>query len=609
MRRLLAVAALAALLLGGCGIPDETRVVVVGGGPSGGVGAGQDPTQAAPNTRESAGDSKQLLQYFLEAAAGDPETAADRVKAFLTPGARASFEAGPTEVRVIRLTGDPLNLQNGGVVTFNAQTIGTLKNGSLERSADSGDKTLYKFGIEQVAGQGFFISQLPPQLNRVLLLSDTALDQFYQRHTIYFWNTENTELIPDLRYMPRSVNSAQQPTTILNWLVGGPAGWLTPDVAHGLPDKSDVPENVPIVTNDTLTVTLSGPPALAGDAKSLDHLRRQLQWSLLSTPGPSTLELKIKGQDTTRYSGADYLDSNPADQLVPTPQKFAIYNGAIHRMVTSPQAGDPIPALRADDNKGIIAAAMSSPASRTFVAVVTSGKNSKLRVGSAASGTQATLHDVRGLPVPLGRPVWAVTSVSDDPQGATGLITANGKLYSFAPDGSLGGPVSWQGQPGPITAVSVAPDGYRVAIVAGGMLYRATLDTGGGSVALSTPERLFPPDFRQVTAVAWSSETYLAVAGVGADGQHYQVADVSVDGALSRTRVQDAGGEAVTYLTAYPANPTSHRENADTESYETAGFAWQVSSAPVAITASDLVGAPANPPKGQAPPTAPFYLF
>jgi len=156
--------------------------------------------------------------------------------------------------------------------------------------------------------------------------------------------------------------------------------------------------------------------------------------------------------------------------------------------------------------------------------------------------------------------------------------------------------------------VSVAPDGYRVAIVAGGKLYRATLDTSGDTVALSTPERLFPPIFSQVTAVAWSSETYLAVAGAGADGQRYAVVDVSVDGALKYTRISDVGGEAVTYLTAYPANPTSPRDNAETESYETAGAAWYVSSAPVKIPTSDLVGAPTNPPNGQTP-TAPFYLY
>ena len=93
MRRLLAVAVLAALLLGGCGIPDDTKVTVVGAGPSGGVGAREDQSQLVPNSRESAGDANQLLAYYLQAAAGDAEHALTRVNAFLTPGARASFEA------------------------------------------------------------------------------------------------------------------------------------------------------------------------------------------------------------------------------------------------------------------------------------------------------------------------------------------------------------------------------------------------------------------------------------------------------------------------------------------------------------------------------------
>jgi len=607
MRRLLAVAALAALLLGGCGIPDDTKVTVVGAGPSGGVGAREDSIQSVPNSRESAGDTNQLLTYYLQAAAGDAEHALTRVNAFLTPGAKASFEAATPEIRVIRLKSDPLYHPSTSLYTFNAQTVGTLKaDGSLEPSAgDPSGTPRYSVGIGQVAGQsGYFVFYTPSK--KVLLLSDTALEQFYQRRTIYFWNNENTALIPDLRYMPRSVPSAQQPGTILNWLVNGPAGWLG-DIAHGLPNGTTVPENVPAVTNDTLTVTLSGQAAPVGDVKALDRLRRQLQWSLLSDPGPHTLELKIKGQDPLRYSERDYLASNPADRLVETPQRFAVLNGVIRRIVGSPLADDPVPALRPEDNKNVAAAAMSTSTTHTFVAVVTSGKTGKLRVGSAENGKQATLRDVGGIPGPLGRPAWAVTA-DKDPQGAVGLITANGKLYSFEPDGSAASQVEWQGEPGAITAVSVAPDGYRVAIVAGGRLYRATLDTSGDTVALSTPERLFPPIFSQVTAVAWSSETYLAVAGAGADGQRYTVVDVSVDGALKYIRISDVGGEAVTYLTAYPAKPTSHRENAEIESYEAAGAAWYVSSGPAKIPTSDLVGAPANPPKGQAP-TAPFYLF
>jgi len=607
MRRLLAVAALAALLLGGCGIPDETRVTVVGAGPSGGGGVREDPIQSVPNTRETANDPTQLLTYYLQAAAGDPDGAATRVKAFLTAGAKSDFEATGPDIRVIRLKGDPVYHPSNQRFTFNAQTVGTLKSdGSLEPpAADPNGTTAYSVGVGPVAGQSGYFVFSPPSGGRVLLLSDTALDDFYQRRTIYFWNNENTELIPDLRYLPSSVPSAQQPTTILKRLVSGPASWLG-DVTHGLPNGTAVPENVPAVTNDTLTVTLSSQAAPPGDAKALDLLRRQLQWSLLSDQPPQTLELKIKGQDPVRYSSPDYRVSNPASRLVNTPQRFAVLNGVIRRM-KSPQAGDPVPALRPEDNKNIAAAAMSTSTTNTFVAVVTSGKTSKLRVGSAATGAQATLRDVGGLSGTLGRPVWAVTT-GDDPKGAVGLITANGKLYSFAPDGSAASPVEWQGEPGAITAVAVAPDGYRVAIVAGGKLYRATLDTSGDTVALSTPERLFPPIFSQVTAVAWSSETYLAVAGASADGQRYAVVDVSVDGALQYTRISDVGGEAVTYLTAYPANPTSNRDNAESESYETAGAAWYVSSAPVKIPTSDLVGAPANPPNGQAP-TAPFYLF
>src|SRR3954453_8486832 len=229
MRRLLTAVALAALLLGGCGIPDRTKVTVVGPGRSGGVGAREDPIQSVPNTRESASDPTQLLTYYLQAAAGDADHAEDRVKAFLTAGAKSNFEA--TEIRGIRLKGDPLYPPSTDLFTFNAQTVGTLKaDGSLEPStADPSGTTPYSVRIGQVAGDGYYV--FSPPSKKVLLLSDTALDDFYQRRTIYFWNNENTALIPDLRYMPSSVPSAQQPTMILSWLVNGPAGWLG-DVVH-----------------------------------------------------------------------------------------------------------------------------------------------------------------------------------------------------------------------------------------------------------------------------------------------------------------------------------------------------------------------------------------
>ncbi|MFI5890828.1 LpqB family beta-propeller domain-containing protein [Actinoplanes sp. NPDC051513] len=601
MRRLLTVVAVAALLLGGCGIPDDTKVTVVGAGPTGGA-VRDDEVSRVRNLRLAATDPRQLVRYYLEAAAGDPDGAVARVKAFMSPEAQDGWTAGP-DVRVIRLKGDPLYTPGDPEIPFSAQQIGTLKNnGALQPSADASSTSEYTLRVGSVAGQaGYFVLEAP----KVLLITDNALDNFYQRRTIYFWNNDNTSLIPDLRYMPSDVPSAQQPTTILSWLVNGPAGWLA-DVAQRLPIGTTAPDNVPAPTNGTLTVTLSTQAVPVGDAKAQDRLRRQLQWSLRQGTDPLTLELKIGHQDAVRYSDFDYRSSNPAFRLAVEPERFVVYNGVIRRLAKTPQADSPVPVLKPEENKGISTAAMSTSSTHTFAAVVVgSNKNARLRVASARAGEQAGLRNVPGVSGKLGRPVWAVTA-DNDANGAIGLITVNGKLYSFRPNGSAA-PVEWQRDPGRIDSISVAPDGYRVALVAGGRLYRAVLDTGSDIPTMSEPEQVLAPNLSSVAAVAWSSETYLAVAGVRDDSPRYAVVDVSVDGAITYTRLEDIGKEAITYLTAYPSNPWTRGENADTESYEAAGGAWDVLNEPAPIKVGDLAGAPASPAAGVTP-TAPFFL-
>ncbi|GIM95653.1 LpqB family beta-propeller domain-containing protein [Paractinoplanes toevensis] len=602
MRRYLVVALVGVLLAGGCGIPDDTDVTVIGDGPSAGFGGGDDSTPSEPPARDSASDAVQLVTNYLMAAAGDPEGATNRVKAFIADDAKAGFQAGP-DVRVIRLADKVLFTPGDPEVVVSAQQVGTLKsNGVLEPSPDpSPAVTDYKFQVGPVPGKGgLFILAAP----RVLLLTDTALNDYYLRHTIYFWNNDNTGLVPDLRYMPRSLPSVQQPTTILSWLVNGPASWLG-DTVHPLPSGTAAPDNVPAAANETLQVTLSAQAVPAGDEKALDRLRRQLQWSLRDLI-PRDLELKIGNQDPVRYSSIDYQDSNVASRLADRPERFVIYNGTIRRLTDSAQPTEPVPVIKAPDNKGFSAAAMSASATHTFLAVVTgTGKNRKLRVAVARTGEQSDLLDIGGISGDLGRPVWAVTP-DNNPGGAIGLITLGGKLYSFGSGGSKASAVEWQGDPGAITAISVAPDGYRVALVAGGRLYRTVLDTGGDTLTMSAPEQLLPPNFSSVAAVAWSSETYLAVAGTRSDGRS-AVIDVTVDGALTYPRLTDIGKETVTVLTAYPANPLSPEESSDSESYETDGDAWDVLGEPVRITVADLAGPTVSPQAG-AVPSAPFFL-
>lgn len=613
-RRLLLIAtAVAVVLAGGCGIPDDSGVTVVKTGPSSGVSVGdadRPPTQ--PN-RESASNPVELANYYLQAAAGDPDTALDRVKAFMSPQLAASFKTSSTDdVKVVRQIDTPAYTPGKTKVGLDVQQIGSLSSdGVLTPSV--GPTTTYELEIDRVAGkEGLFILNAP----LVVLISDAALDLYYEQRTIYWWDMDYTGLVPDVRYMPRSVPSVQQPTYVLTWLASGPAEWLH-DSVRALPPNTSVAENVPAIRDGTLQISLEAQELKPTDTQALDRLRRQLLWSLRPLE-PHTLELTIGRQNPISFTNAEYLDSNAAYRQADQPERFAIHNGVIRRLKDTPHASDPVPVLKNEANKNITAAAMSDSTTNAYAAVVTgSGNNQRLRVGAAALGDKADLKVVGGLSGTLGRPVWATTP-DGDPRNAVGLITANGALFSFRTSGGTAQRVSWQGNPGPVSAVSVAPDGRRVAVVAGGRLYRTVIDYSGDAPALDTQQQLVPslqaasvgevtPTFTKIAAVAWSSESNLAVAGVRKDGR-YAVTDVTADGALALggSGLPDIGTEPVTYLTAYPPNPVTQSTSLAAESYQAGDHAWDVLSDPKSITVEDLVGVSPNVKAGA--PTDPFFL-
>ena len=606
-RRLLAVAAAAALLLAGCGIPADTDVIPVGPGPAEGRTAGDAGAAPLPNTRESASEKVQFIDYYLQAAAGDPDGAVNRVKQFLAPSIRDDFKpTGGGAVKVVRQTEKPLVNGDSDTITLTVQTIGSLQENGVLIPAAEARPSKYVLTVGSLTGQsGFFVTKLPDP--KVLLLSDDALDFYYQRHTIYFWNTEYTGLVPDLRYMPVSVPTEQQPDTIVNWLAAGPAPWLSTAVLP-LPRGTTVPDNIPAINDDKLQVKLDMQETKA-DPVQMDRLRRQLMWSLLPLK-PRNLELSIRNQDPATYIDAEFMSSNAAFGLADVPERFAISNGQIRRIAESPHSADPVPVVKPEANHDIRTAAISNGGQHVFAALVTgSGATQTLRVGVAAPGAVADLKPVTGLTGTLGQPAWAITTPADTAT-ADGLITADGRVYSFASDGGRAQPVEWQGAPGSVSSLSVAPDGHRVALVSGGRLYRCVIITSGDGIGLSSVEQVIPPGVRSVAAVAWSSEGWLVVAGIRPDGR-YTIMDITVDGAVANMRLEDIGTDAVNYLAAYPANPTNEQEWAISESYVAHGGAWDVSGIPLKIYAKDLTGAKAGDPKindSRNAPTAPFFL-
>ncbi|GAA3912354.1 LpqB family beta-propeller domain-containing protein [Actinoplanes auranticolor] len=600
LRMVLAAPLVAALLAGGCGIPDSTEVQRVGPGPSTGVSTGGDvaPTR---NDRLASSDPSTFVRHYLEAAAGDPNTAMERVKQFLSSTAASSFKPAAAEVRVIHLVDTPLVNPGSVDVRLRAQTVGVLNpNGILDPAAD-GSAQEYSFTVSSAAAQsGLFVTKAPD----VLLISDDALDDFYERRKLYFWNHDYTSLVPDVRYLPRDLPSEQQPNEIIKWLIAGPSPSLG-NAVEPLPEGTMLDGNVPAPSDQKLQINLSGqavrPP---DDPAKLERLRRQLMWSLRSGQW-STLELKVGNQNSIEYTGTDYFTSNAAYVLPATPERFLVYNGQVRRMAGSPNGSDPVPLLRPEDNRFVRAAGLAGSGARRFAAlVVNSGGREELRVGSGAADGQVALTRVRLPKGTTGQPVWAITSAEPDVP-AIGLLTIGGRLYSFTSDGSPLTRVDGAGDG--ISTVAVAPDGRRVALVSRGRLFVAALSTGGAGVRMLSAEQILTAPLRQVSAVDWSSETWLTVAGARADKNRVAIFEMTIDGSFVSQRLADIGTESVSYLTAYPARPVSGTDSSDTIAYVANGDAFDVLSDPVRITVQDLAVAVPNPPNG-VKPTAPFFL-
>src|ERR1700760_313736 len=120
-RAALAVTLLAALLLGGCGIPSETSVRVLNDGPSAGPVQDNETSPTPPVTRDATKDYRTFVTNYLEAAAGDPDGWKDRALKFMTPALQKTFKSTPSSLKVVRQIGDPLYTFGDSSVSIDVQ--------------------------------------------------------------------------------------------------------------------------------------------------------------------------------------------------------------------------------------------------------------------------------------------------------------------------------------------------------------------------------------------------------------------------------------------------------------------------------------------------------
>jgi hypothetical protein len=511
---LAALAAVSAVLLTGCtGIPSQSQPQVVATLPA--VEQPLNEQIAPPAPGES---PRAIVKGFLDA---NLSTDAEHTiaKAYLTPGARSTWSTSTSNVSVVdgirvgTLSGDRINVTVDEVVG-SVDSVGEYTpNLDVTQSAA---KKVFRFRLRKVDSQ-WRISELP----HGLIIDYNDFIPNYRR-TLYFFDSTNSYLVPDVRYTALAAQSLS--TWLLDQLIAGPRPELS-DIARNAMPQIDA-RNVRATLSASRELTINLPGSSHFDPDALRHLAAQLAFTYDSaeqaaairiTDGSTVVTLP---NGLTTFTTEDFQSYSSTPQVTRTPYYLrggVLFAGPATRPVSGPFGGGRYPlesvAVRQASETGMAIAGVRSD------------------TGDLALGGQ------QGRPTQIRLPAEATSRPDWDRVSGRLWIGVGRRLYTV--EGRRLAPIPFVEPtlafpPGrlQIRSVRVSPDGSRVALViAQGHI--STLWVGGINPTSSGPQvtGVRPVTGTDVTVrdAGWSDGSTLVYVGTSANGR-LGVWTVLVDG-------------------------------------------------------------------------------
>jgi hypothetical protein len=267
------------------------------------------------------GSIEQILRGFIEASSS-PVSDYAIARQFLTPTFASQWDATTavnvdSGLRVVAQTGE-----NTGRLTFTLTAQVGAQGNYAEISP--GVSTTFDYSFEQVDGQ-WRISLAP----NGVVMDRFTFDQVYQSHPLYFFDSTNTMLVPDVRFFPAGASAS---TRITKALLAGPSSWLAANgaVQSAFPEGTALVADTVPVTRGVAKVDLNA-AALSADPAVIRRMKQQTSASLQSVANINSVDLLVDGavlnnsiSDSPEDVLPDPIDSRP---LVLTAKDFGFWNG------------------------------------------------------------------------------------------------------------------------------------------------------------------------------------------------------------------------------------------------------------------------------------------
>jgi hypothetical protein len=465
-----------------------------------------DAIEFLPSGPVENGTIEQILRGFIEASSS-PVSDYAIARQFLTPDFATKWDATTavnvdSGLRNVAQTGE-----GQGQLTYSLTAQVDSQGNYSDVSPTQTITNDYTF--ESVDGQ-WRISSAP----NGVVMDKFTFDQVYQAHPLYFFDSTNSVLVPDVRFFPAGASAS---TRITKALLAGPSGWLSANGATHTTFPAGtalVADTVP-VSRGTATVDLNS-AALSADPTVIRQMKQQLSASLQSVDNISSVNMLVDGATLNNAISSSIdsvmpklVDSRP---LVLTEKDFGYWTGS--KVETVSQLA---PTVLAKQPTAITAAS-----GNTLAGILTSEGTGFIRNGSVQ------IVDTRpGLIAPALDSFGYLWSVPQDQPSKLVVISTDGKQQQLE--------VPWATADA-ILSLAISRDGSRVL---------ALLETNGTYElvvsALVRGDKSVPAQLGVPISLSLAAGTPVAATWVDPT----TIVSVSTSGTTSNVRTQVIGGQGV----------------------------------------------------------------
>lgn len=559
LRALIAVLVAGTVLLSGCsGVPGSSAPTVIRT-----IDDGDVATVPAPRGPLPGDDERAIVAGFLRAnVAVDLRHASARQ--YLTAQAQSTWQDSPVTI-VDDLPRASIDVPTE-VAALPIRRIGRVDSDGTYTPAltdSSIPAETLSFTLIQVEGQW----RIDKLANGLYVTSDDFRNS-YAQFAVYFWDSTETTLVPDLRYSATRGQSLA--SFLLEQLLDPRRRPESQALISRIPEQPETSRPAVVVNPGGSTdVQLVAIRQLPPDAVPKAAAQLAYTFGPVSNAPVRIMEngspVPVLGKDGL-FRRADFPSYSPD----PTASAKVVFirDGAV---IQSP-AGDPLPANAGSGALSLVSVAASGDETLQLAAVGGPGGRS-LYISQAGGPLLAVALPEGTNPVALTRPSWASRAgevwVSDGEHlirvPATGPATIVSVLLR------AGGPAD-----GTISAVRMSRDGARAALIYGTGedrgLWIGSVVRVGADVRIDPLTKITASNY-QLTDVAWSDSTRLLITGRIRTDTEYGIWAVQADGSqLSERSTLGLPVAPVLSVTAAPAQfPWVSVDNAV---WEQRGEAW-----------------------------------